>query len=62
MPKDTTSEPAQAPQTETTPPPATGTTSTTTTTTPAQTTTQPSPDTPEGRFEKFCRENPGACG
>jgi len=22
----------------------------------------PSPTTPEGRFERFCEENPGACG
>ncbi len=59
---ESTTAPAGTTTTETTPPPATGTTSTSTTPAPAHTSTQPAPNTPEGRFEKFCRDNPGACG
>jgi hypothetical protein len=59
---ETTGEPTGTTATETAP--ATGTT---TSTAPPSTgtgtqSTQPAPNTPEGRFEKFCRDNPGACG
>ena len=64
--KPTTTETAP-PQTQTTPPPQTapdnsgGSTAPTTPDSP-ENDTKPSPDTPEGRFEEFCDQNPGACG
>jgi hypothetical protein len=59
---ETSTQATETTSTETTPSTAPSTTTTPSTATTTQPSTQPDPDTPEGRFDKFCRENPGACG
>lgn len=58
---------AAPPQTQTTPAPQTTPQESGGSTAPSapdspENDTKPPPDTPEGRFERFCDENPGACG
>ena len=70
VPSDDTTIPAttETPtETQTTPPPQTtpddsGGSAAPTTPDSPENDTKPQPDTPEGRFEEFCDQNPGACG
>lgn len=71
VPSEDTAPPATTeatpPQTQTPPPPRTTPEDSGGSTAPSlpdspENDTKPPPDTPEGRFERFCDENPGACG